>query len=312
MSSTRVFTGLAAVRRGPARAVVTVGVFDGLHVAHRRVVQFTVRLARKLKATSVVVTFHPDPHAVLDPRHAPPALMPLEARVSQLQALGVDWILILPFTRRFARMSAERFVQDILLERLHAVAVVVGEAFAFGRSRRGDMTVLRRLGPPAGMRIVPVRSINRHGARVSSSRIRQLIARGRLGQAATLLGRPPALYGTVVQGAGRGRRLGVPTANLRLMPQVLPPKGVYAVRARMGAARRTWSGAMNLGVRPTFGLGPLVCEVHLLRFAGGSLLGRPMELSLLARLRAERRFPTPAALQRQVRQDLAHARRFFR
>jgi riboflavin kinase/FMN adenylyltransferase len=294
----------------PPSAVVTVGVFDGVHVAHQRVIRTAVRLARRLQGTSVVITFDPDPQQVLDRRAASPALMPIEARLEALSALGVDRIWVIPFTARFASMTAEQFVREMLLRRLRAVAVVVGEAFAFGRHRQGTMAMLQALGPPAGMRIVSVPHLRRGGAPVSSSRIRRLISRGHLSQARQLLGRAPALYGTVVRGAGRGRRLGVPTANVRLIPQVLPPRGVYAVHVRVRDGRRVRRGVMNFGVRPTFGAGPLVCEVHLLRFSG-RLLGQSVTLFLLARLRSERRFPTPESLRRQIHRDLLHAKKIF-
>jgi len=302
--------GERACSSPPQRAVVTVGVFDGVHVAHQRVIRTAVRLARRLRGTSVVITFDPDPQYVLARRAASPALMPIEARLEALQALGVDRVWVIPFTARFAAMTAEQFVRQMLLRRLQAVAVVVGEAFAFGRHRQGNMAMLRALGPPAGLRIVSVPHVRRAGDAISSSRIRRLISRGHLTQARQLLGRPPALYGVVVRGAGRGRRLGVPTANVRLIPQVLPPRGVYAVRARVRNGSRLWRGVMNFGVRPTFGAGPLVCEVHLLEFSG-RLLGQSMTLSLLARLRSERRFATPKALRRQIDRDLARAKNIF-
>ena len=290
----------------PKRAVVTVGVFDGVHRAHQRVIRATIRLAHRLKGTSVVITFDPDPQQVLSPHAAPPALMPLDARLEALKALGVDRIWVIPFTARFASMSAEQFIRQILLRRLRAAALVVGEAFTFGQHRQGNMAILRVLGPPSGMRVVCVPQVRREGAPVSSSRIRRLIGRGHLAQARRLLGRPPALYGVVVRGAGRGRRLDVPTANIRLTPQIVPPRGVYAVTVRLPGRRRRWRGIMNFGVRPTFGSGPLVCEVHLLNFSG-DLLGRRVSLGLVARLRAERRFPTPEALRHQIDRDLARA-----
>ena len=207
-------------------------------------------------------------------------------------------------------MTARQFVRDVLIGRLRAVALVVGEAFVFGRHRRGDMRMLQALGPAHGMRIVPVRPVMRGGAPISSSRVRQCIAAGKLAQARQLLGRPPALYGTVVRGVGRGRTLGFPTANIRLIAQVLPPTGVYAVMVQTTRDTRRWQGVMNLGIRPTFGPGPLVCEVHLLNFSG-TLLGQVVSVSLLARLRNERCFETPDALARQVRLDLLRARRLF-
>ena len=336
------------------RRVVTIGVFDGVHVAHQRVLGVTVRLARRLRAESLAVTFDPDPESVLRPSHAQPTLMPLGARLDWLSRLGVDRAWVIPFTARFARTRADLFVRRVLQARLGAVAVVVGEAFVFGRQRRGDMALLRRLGAAHGLGVVEVPAVRRGGAAVSSSRIRQLIARGRLADARRLLGRPATLYGCVVPGAGRGRRLRVPTANLRLQSAVLPPRGVYAVlvkdegpsgrrperakrvvaqlpavarhdperaqgasrgiEGRSFGARGTtplrgrWRGVMNLGVRPTFGAGPLTCEVHLLDFSG-SLRRRQLSVALLARLRQERRFPTPAALTRQIRRDITRTKR---
>ena len=305
----RVLTGRRPRFHAPSRAVVTVGVFDGVHHAHQRLVRSTVRLARRMRGTSVVVTFDPDPQAVLDPEHAPPALMPLEARLARLRELGIDGVWIIPFTKPFARIQANAFVHQLLIGRLHAAALIVGETFAFGRGRRGNMRLLRRVGPVAGMRIVSVKEVRSGGAPISSSRIRRLIAEGRLAAARRLLGRPPELYGTVVTGAGRARRLGFPTANIRLRASTLPPRGVYAVRLRLGA-RAPIPGVMNLGVRPTFGPGPLVCEVHLLGFSG-RLTGRSVSVSLLGRLRGERCFPSSQALVRQVRRDIQRARRLF-
>ena len=310
MRPVRVLTGIDAVRRPPVRAVVTVGVFDGVHLAHQQLIRAAVQEARRVRGTSVALTFDPDPHAVLDPAHAPPALMPLSARVEHLAELGVDWIWVVPFTKRFARMTAEQFVRRVLLRRLRATALVVGAAFVFGRNRQGNMDVLRAIGPARGMRVLSLRQVQHSGQSISSSRIRRLIARGRLAQAAALLGRAPELYGVVVQGAGRGRALGTPTANIAIRSCALPPHGVYAVMVRALGSSRARRGVMNLGVRPTFGPGPCVCEVHLLGFTG-SLLGRSVRVSLLARLRGERCFPSVAALTAQIRRDLARARRVF-
>lgn len=308
--SSRVLRGLGAAIRPPARAVVTVGVFDGVHIAHQRLICRTIELARRLRGTSVAITFDPDPQQVLRPAQAPPALMPLDERMATLKALGVDWVWVIPFTKRFARMTATQFIQRVLFRRLRAVALVLGEAFVFGKNRKGDMDVLRTLGPSIGMRVVALPQVRRGGEPVSSSRIRQLIVRGELAQARRLLGRPPALYGVVVRGAGRGRRLGFPTANIRLTSQVLPPHGVYAVSVHLRGGRRSGRGVLNLGVRPTFGPGPTVCETHLLNFSG-SLLGQAVSVSLLARLRDERCFPSERALIQQVRRDIARALLLF-
>jgi len=309
MGRPRIIHGLQTIRRPPPHAVVTVGVFDGVHMAHQRLVRTAVRWAQRRQGTSVVLTFDPDPHHVLDPRHAPPALMSLEERLRALATLGVDWIVVVPFTRRFARMSAEPFVRRVLRRRLGAEVVVLGEAFLFGRNREGDMETLRMLGAACGMRVLSVPNVRRGGAVVSSSRIRALIASGQLRQAGALLGRRPSLHGVVVRGAGRGRRLGFPTANIRLAPQALPPQGVYAVRLHLDG-RRGLPAVMNLGRRPTFGPGPVVCEVHALHFSG-RLLGRRVVVSLVARLRGERCFASIPELTRQVRKDARRARRLL-
>jgi len=310
----RIFTGRNAVRRAPIRVVATVGMFDGVHRAHQQLIRETVRRARRVRGTSVIVTFEPDPYVVLYPRRAKraqPILMPLAARLACFAELGVDRAWVISFTKAFSRTSAEEFVRRYLVERLRARTLVIGAAFMFGRGRQGNLALLRRLGSPCGMRVVSVRPVRLGGRLVSSSRVRRLVAAGHLGQAARLLGRPPTIYGTVVRGAGRGRPLGFPTANIRLASQVLPPRGVYAVIARGGHGRlrgRRWRGVMNLGVRPTFGAGPMTCEVHVLQFpAGGSLLARPISLELIARIRAERRFPHPQALARQIRRDVVRA-----
>ena len=310
MTRSNVLRGLTAQRGSSHPTVVTVGVFDGVHRAHQQLIRSTVHIARRLGGTSVAVTFDPDPQVVLDPRHAQPALMPLDARVRRLNDLGIDRVQVIPFTKRFARMSAQAFIERVLIRRLHTQVLVVGEQFAFGRDRRGNTGVLQTMGSRYGMRVVSIPSVIGAGRTISSSRIRHLIDQGRLSQARYLLGRPPELYGVVVRGAGRGRQLGFPTANLRLTSQILPPRGVFAVLIGTTDGRRSWRGVMNLGVRPTFGPGPLVCEVHLLGFSG-TLVGRSVCVSLLARLRGERCFPSPGVLCRQVRHDLRRARRLF-
>lgn len=315
----KIFRGLQSTVQPPTHAVVTIGMFDGLHRAHQKIIRTVVRLARNSHGTSLVVTFDPDPLSILDPKRAQPILMPLFVRLHYLKLWGVDQLVVIPFTQRFAQMKAETFIQDILIKRFHTHILVVGDAFQFGRGRRGSMRLLERLGPRYDMRIVPVPAIKRSGAVVSSSRIRRLIQEGKLSKARMLLGRNPTLYGTVVRGAGRGHRLGIPTANVKLSSQVIPPQGVYAVyvcpetwhhaRAQIDSPH-CWGGVMNLGTRPTFGSGPLVCEAHLFGFSG-RLYGRNVSVSLLARLRSEKCFESPRALIRQVHRDMTRARRFF-
>jgi len=282
--------------------VVTVGIFDGVHLGHQRLIQTTVRWAKRLQATSVAITFHPDPQQVLAPHTAPLPLMPLEARVRCLSDLGVELVWVIPFTRGFAKTSAGKFVRTMLFKRLRTCCVIVGETFAFGKDRRGSVDLLQTLGRELGIRVVLQRPVYRDGQSISSSRIRRTIQHGNLAQAQRLLGRPVELWGTVVAGQGRARTMGFPTANIRVTGQLLPPRGVYQVW--LDHAGRRYQGLMNVGTRPTFGGGPITCEVHLMGFHG-NLYNQAVRVVLLRQLRAERRFRSQHALAQQIHRDLA-------
>lgn len=300
----RLLTGLKALRRPPKRAVVTVGVFDGVHLAHQALIRSAVRLARKRRGTSVVITFDPDPQWVLDPHHASLPLMPIHRRIQLMAALGADLIWIIRFTKAFAQTTPEEFIRRILRGRLRATCVVVGQQFAFGYERQGSLELLQDFGRQSRTQVISIAPIQRDGTLVSSSRIRALIRAGELARAGRLLGRAPELSGEVIHGAGRGRHLGFPTANVKLLSTILPPQGVYRVWVEHGHSR--WPGVMNLGTRPTFGPGPLVCEVHLPRVSR-PLYGHDVRILLERRLRPERRFATPQALIEQIHRDLQAA-----
>jgi len=308
IGSTRIDYGLAAHRVSLGGSVVTIGVFDGMHLAHQALIRRAVDIARKGRCKSIVVTFDPDPQAVLSPQSAPDALMSLRERCERIADLKPDIILILPFNRRLASVSAEVFVRRILQSRLGARILIVGSDFVFGKGATGNVSFLRKLGARVGIEVVAVEPICRLGAPVSSSRVRQLVREGKLGVARSLLGRPPALWGRVVRGQGRGHHLQVPTANLAINALAAPPLGVYAVVVRYG--KRSWPGVMNIGTRPTFGPGPVVCEVHLLEYSG-HLYGRNLHVSLIARLRGERCFASLEALKRQLGQDIRRAKKLL-
>jgi riboflavin kinase/FMN adenylyltransferase len=303
---TRICKGLSRPPSVPAAAVVTIGVFDGVHLAHQALIRRTVVLARALKGTSVAVTFDPDPGRVLHPERAPLALSSLQERCRLMSEIGLDRIWVIPFTRRVARISGEAFARLILVKRLKTRCLVVGSDFAFGRGASGNIQTLRTIGVVSRMQVEAMPPICTQGLAISSSRIRRLILEGKLSQARRLLGRFPTVSGRVIRGSSRGRLLRMPTANIQVMPQIMPPQGVYAVIVSRGGRR--WRGVMNLGVRPTFGGGPLVCEVHLLGFSG-RLYGKHLSVSLVARLRSERCFSSIQALSRQMRRDIARARK---
>jgi len=299
---------LRRLPRAPSRRalVATVGVFDGVHRAHQQILRATVRRARLLRARSCAVTFDPHPQQVLHPERRLRLLMTLEQRLQWIARCGVASIIVLPFTRAFAKSSPEQFVTDVLVRRLGVRELIVGEEFAFGHDRRGNMRLLRRLARPLRVAVHAVRPVRSGNAVVSSSRIRAAIESGSLPLAARLLGHPVTLTGAVVPGSALGRRLRVPTANLRAEGLVIPRRGVYAVRVRVH--RRWYDGVMNIGTRPTVNHGlPPTIEVHLLRYHG-TLYGERPEVWVVARLRDERRFASLEHLRCQLGQDIERAR----
>jgi riboflavin kinase/FMN adenylyltransferase len=286
-------------------SAVALGVFDGVHRAHRTILDVAVSQARAGRQRALACTFDRHPMEVLHPDRAPLPITTLEERLALLGETGVDAVIVLTFTLELAAVEAEAFVKDVLLGRLRARDVVVGFNHTFGRGARGDARLLLALGERLGFRTHVVPPLVVDGVPVSSSEIRSALAEGDVERAARYLGRQYTVVGEVVQGAGRGRTLGFPTANLKTERPLLVPPGVYACRARAGPAEH--AAVVNIGVRPTFGEHRLVVEAYLLDFAG-DLYGAAIRLAFVARLREERKFPGPEALRRQIEQDIVDAR----
>ncbi|HEY2955021.1 MAG TPA: bifunctional riboflavin kinase/FAD synthetase [Candidatus Eisenbacteria bacterium] len=291
-------------------ASVAVGVFDGVHLGHARILERAVARARAHGARCVVVSFDPHPDLVLAPRfEAMPPLTPLPERRERIAALGADALEVLPFTRELAQLSPEEFVDRFLVAVHRPVALVVGENFALGRGRAGNVTRLREIGTRRGFEVEAVPLVEMDGGTVNSTRIRALLAEGRVAEAARLLGRRYGLAGTVVRGDAIGRTLGYPTANLRLHEEkVVPADGIYAVWTRFQGEREWRAGAMSVGVRPTFGGQVRTLEVHVLDW-NGELLGRELEIEFADWLRPERRFESPEALTLAIGEDVSEVRR---
>jgi riboflavin kinase/FMN adenylyltransferase len=253
-----------------------------------------------------VLTFDPHPARVLRPDRAPAALTTLAQKEELLAGLGVDRLAVLPFDARVATLDAGAFAREVLVGVLGARDVVVGESFRFGRGREGDSRVLAVLGRRRGFEVHGIPPVLSGGEPVSSSRVRHALARGDVIAARTLLGRRYFVDASVVRGDGRGRVIGVPTANLEPDNEVLPARGVYAARCRTPDGG--WSDAVvNLGHRPTFGGGPVTAEAHLLDF-DGDLYGARLRLEFHGRLRGEERFDGAPALVARIRRDIAEAR----
>jgi riboflavin kinase/FMN adenylyltransferase len=288
------------------RSVVIPGNHDGVHRGHRALVDRALELARAKDLWTLALFFDPHPLAVLDPARAPTPLTTVARRVELLRSLGVDEVVVEPFDPALASLAADAFVRDHLVGRYRADAVVVGPDFRFGHKARGDTAMLASMGEELGFSLHLVGPVEHDGDRVSSTRVRELLANGEVGRAADLLVRYHDVGGRVVRGDARGRSIGFPTANLEVEPVLLPKDGVYAVAARVAGADEVFFGAANLGVRPTFAAGRSL-EVHLLDFEG-DLYDTDMRIAFVARLRGEQKFSGVDALVAQIVTDVTNAR----
>ena len=289
--------------------VLTLGVFDGLHLGHQLIVSRVVERAREAGAVPTVVTFDPHPRAVLHPESAPPLLQTFDQKVEAFGVLGVEQTIVVRFTPEFAEVRAEEFLRDVVHERLHAREVYLGRGFAFGRGREGDITLLRRVSRELGFHADEVPEVRLRGQRISSSRIRELLSAGSVNLARRMLGRPYGVEGRVVRGNERGRQLGFPTANLRPDNRVIPRGGVYVTATLIdGAWRRS---VTNVGVRPTFEKEAEPSVETFVMDWGGDLYGDVVRVRFLHRLRDERRFSSVEELRRQIELDASRARKYF-
>ncbi|HEX6230247.1 MAG TPA: bifunctional riboflavin kinase/FAD synthetase [Actinomycetota bacterium] len=295
--------GIAALPVVAERTVATVGFFDGVHVGHRAVLERTATAARDRGLPSVAVTFDRHPREILTPGEEPRLLTTVERKASLIEGVGIDVMLVLGFTEAFSRWPADRFVAEVLVGGLHVGHCVLGANFTFGHRAAGNVDLLIEAGRRDGFTVERVDLFELDGRVVSSSSIRAALAAGDLAWPRRALGRRYVLDGTVVPGAGRGRDLGYPTANLRTWPRLLlPGQGIYAGRAIVDG--RGHIAAIDVGTNPTFGTEPLHAEAYLLDF-DGDLVGHEMALEFWAYLRPEERFRTTdelvAAMERDVR-----------
>jgi len=296
--------------------VLTAGNFDGLHVGHRAIMDTVIGRAHALGGLAVVYTFEPHPRKVLQPSRAPRLLTTIDQKLELLEGQGVDVVIVEPFTREFARFPAERFVREILHERIHPREVYVGYDFRYGRDREGSMRTLTELGPHLGFAVTIIPEVMVGERDVNSTRIRELLEEGKVEEAALLLERPYTVRGRVAVGDRRGRTLGFPTLNLDPESEILPASGVYAGHVRFldegePAAGSVWPAVTNVGRRPTFKKeDPVLAEAHLLDF-DGDVYARRIDMSFEHLLRGEEKFPDVEALKAQIARDALAARRLL-
>jgi riboflavin kinase/FMN adenylyltransferase len=303
--------GAQAAPNGWGRAVVTIGVFDGVHKGHQQIIGHTVKRAGELGVQSVVVTFDPHPSEVVRPGSHPAMLTEAPRKSELIEALGVDVLCVIPFTADFSRVSAEAFVHDVLVEQLHATLIVVGENFRFGHKAAGDVPLLQRLGRTFGFGVEGAPLVADAGTVFSSTYIRACVSAGDVAAAARALGREHRLDGVVVRGDQRGRELGFPTANLLTTAYAaVPADGVYAawmVRDR----DEPRMAAVSIGTNPTFAGPDRRVEAYVLDF-DGDLYGERVSLDFVAHLREQRTYDGIAPLVAQINEDVAQTRSILR
>ena len=307
----QIYRSLAELGSYTSSSVVTIGNFDGVHCGHRMVMAAVLERARERNAKAVAVTFDPHPARVLRPESRPHLITPLDEKLRLLAEPGLDAVLVLPFTDDLRHWTARHFAERVLSDALHAVEVHEGETFRFGYQAETDIAGLSELGRELGFDVRAYVPRIARGAAISSSRIRAVIAAGRMNEARALLGRSFAVLSTPAPGRGYGSRYAVPTINLAPYAELLPAIGVYITTLMIGTDR-VFRGVTNVGNRPTFGADSFAVETHLLDFEPLALdETTPLELTFLRRLREERRFESTEALRDQIGLDVKRALRYF-
>ncbi|UCD71034.1 MAG: bifunctional riboflavin kinase/FAD synthetase [Syntrophobacterales bacterium] len=303
-----IIVGIENIRRKFRKPVLTLGNFDGVHLGHQKIFKALKEEARKINGEAIVFTFDPHPLQVLAPQTCPPFITPFKKKMMLVEKSGIDVLIVATFDLNLANITPEAFVKQILVNKIGIKKILVGYNYYFGKDRKGNVAMLIRLGEKFGFEVKVIEAIKINDTPVSSSKIRELIQDGKMGQAAQLLGRNYLLIGKVIWGADRGKQLGFPTANLEILNGLYPKTGVYAVEAIMG--NKTYPGVANVGHRPTFGKKPLSVEVHILDFSQ-DIYGEEIQLVFIERIREEKAFENPDSLVRQIKTDVDEARKIL-
>jgi riboflavin kinase/FMN adenylyltransferase len=290
--------------------VLTLGVFDGLHLGHQAIMKKTVERAKSLSLVSTAITFDPHPRSILHPDAAPPLLQTLDQRLANFEFLGIQQAIVIRFDKEFASTQAEDFIREVIVSRLHAREVYIGKDFAFGSGRKGNIELLKTLGNELGFNAEAIGDVMLRGRRVSSSEIRKLLSDGKVNIVRAMLGRPYGIEGVIVQGSNRGHQLGFPTANLHPHNRVIPKFGVYVTTTLIDG--RWYNSITNVGIRPTFETDsePSI-ETFIFDF-DGNLYGDVIRVRFLHRIRNEKRFENIEQLKQQIQRDVKAAVDFFK
>ncbi len=302
----RIIRGIKNYSEKLPNPVLTLGNFDGVHLGHQAIFRKIVERAKETGGTAIAFTFEPHPLKVLAPERSPLLLNTFHGKMKLFEAMSIQVVICADFTREFAQQNPGDFARRVLAEKVGVKEVYVGYDYAFGKGREGSIDSLKDMGAALGFTVGVVDAVQVGGVVVSSSLVRDLVSSGRVDETGAYLGRHYSIEGNVVHGESRGHTLGFPTANIHTANELLPAYGVYAVRALVGGYHH--DGVASIGVRPTFGLGPVSIEVFLFGFEG-NLYGKHLEVAFIKRLRGEQKFPDADALVLQMNRDVEQAKK---
>ncbi|WP_413700072.1 bifunctional riboflavin kinase/FAD synthetase [Psychromonas sp. KJ10-10] len=300
--------GIHNIKAQHQGCALSIGNFDGIHLGHQAVLMRLLQEAKRLNVPATVMTFEPQPEELFLGDHAPARLSRLRDKFVQLEKLTLERLLCISFTRQFANISAEAFIEELLIKKLNVKYLVVGDDFHFGYQRKGDFKLLKQAGEKYGFEVVDTQSLVQHTQRISSTLIRDALAQGELDSASIMLGRKYSITGRVSHGKKLGRTIGVPTANLFLKRRVSPVAGVFVVTIK-GIDDNTYQGVANIGTRPTVQGERQQLEVHIFNFQG-DLYGQQLEVVLEKKLRNEVKFDSFAQLKEQIEKDIQGAKQW--
>jgi len=291
-----------SLKKSYPNTVLTIGNYDGVHLGHQKILSMVGKKAEEIGGTSMVMTFDPHPVKVIAPEKNVKLLTTPEEKARLIAKMGIDVLLFITFTKEFSQIAPDEFISEILVKKLNIREVIVGANYSFGKSKKGNIDLLRKRGKEFGFHATAVQDVMLHGNIVSSSSIRSLLLKGAVQDVITYLGRAYSILGTVIKGKGRGKSiLNIPTANITSPVEIAPKEGVYAVR--VGYKGSIYDGAANIGKNPTFGNTDVSYEVHLFGFSG-DLIGESLRIYFIERIRNEKTFPDVATLEKQIREDM--------
>lgn len=306
----KVIYNIGAIKRKLKNAVLAIGVFDGIHIGHQKLIKSAVKKAKAVNGQAIVLTFFPHPVEVLQPKKFMPHITSLSYRLKLIEELDVAMCVVVKFTKKFSAISPRAFIERYIVNALEPKEVMIGEDFRFGKNREGTLEYLKEEGTKHGFKVNVISSVKGAGKKIGSSQIRHLISDGKLEDVKKYLGRNVSILGKVVRGNALGKKLGFPTANINPDKEIMPPCGVYAVRILVG--KKTYNGMANIGHRPSIKRkkNPINIEVHLFDFKR-DLYGKKIIVEFVKRLRDEKKFTSLKNLQAQIVRDEKKARQIL-